>query len=210
MFVDIIINMDKTMSRVIIALLVAVAVFAGVRYFMSNHPISNSGNVRLAESEDEQNFSADQMIEQNISDMESTMDPRDGDGTSQISSALASEPNVIGSSTPGVYSMDPNAKKARQNGCFPKDVLSPQDLLPQDNSTTWAQVNPQGTGTLKDRNFLQAGHHIGVNTVGQTLRNPNLQLRSEPANPQVKVSPWLQATINPDVNRKPFEIGGCA
>ena len=74
--------------------------------------------------------------------------------------------------------------------------------MPQDNSTAWAQVNPQGSGTLKDRNFLQAGHHIGINTVGQTLRNANLQLRSEPPNPQVKVSPWIQSTINPDTNRK--------
>ena len=41
------------------------------------------------------------------------------------------------------------------------------------------------------------------------MRNPNLQIRSEPANPQVKVSPWLQSTIEPDSNRRPLEIGGC-
>ena len=29
-----------------------------------------------------------------------------------------------------------------------------------------------------------------------------------PPNPQVKVSPWLQSTIEPDTNRKPMEIGG--
>ena len=205
--------MDKTTSRVIIAIMVAIAGFLFVKYYMARNIVSNHGNVILEESDEaeyEQNFSSDQMIEQNTSDMDSTTDPRNGSGTSQINSALASDSNIIGSSTPAVYSMDPAAKKTRQSGCFPKDVLSPQDLLPQDNSSTWAQVNPQGSGTLKDRNFLQAGHHIGVNTVGQTLRNPNLQIRSEPANPQVKVSPWLQATINPDVNRKAFEIGGCA
>lgn len=89
--------------------------------------------------------------------------------------------------------------------------LSAQDLLPSDaNSSQWAQVYPSGEGNLKDRNFLQAGYHIGINTVGQTLRNANLQLRSEPPAPQVKVSPWLQSTIEPDLGRKPFEIGGCA
>ena len=91
--------------------------------------------------------------------------------------------------------------------CFPKDQVMPQELLPHDNSSLWAQVNPQGVGSLKDKNFLQAGHHIGVNTVGQTLRNANLQLRSEPSNPQVHVSPWQQSTIEPDMNRKPLEIG---
>ena len=93
--------------------------------------------------------------------------------------------------------------------CFPKDQLSPGELLPKDANSTWAQVNPSGQGELRDQNFLNAGHHIGINTVGQTMRNPNLQIRSEPANPQVKVSPWLQSTIEPDSNRRPLEIGGC-
>ena len=95
-------------------------------------------------------------------------------------------------------------------GCVPKDQLSPEELLPQSNSSEWAKVNPQGVGTLKDKNFLQAGYHVGINTVGQTLRNANLQLRSDPPNPQVAISPWLQSTISPDMNRKPMEIGGCA
>ena len=93
--------------------------------------------------------------------------------------------------------------------CFPKDQLTPSELLPGDANSTWAQVNPAGQGELGDQNFLNAGYHVGVNTVGQTLRNANLQLRSEPPNPQVKVSPWLQSTIEPDSNRKPMEIGGC-
>ena len=37
-----------------------------------------------------------------------------------------------------------------------------------------------------------------------------MQVRSEPPNPQVKVSPWQQSTIEPDMGRKPLEIGGCA
>ena len=107
-------------------------------------------------------------------------------------------------------STEPGVQNMRSQNCFPKEQLTPAELLPQDNSSAWAQVNPTGSGTLKDRNFLQSGHHIGINTVGQTLRNANLQLRSEPPNPQVKVSPWIQSTIDPDTNRKPMEIGGCA
>ena len=93
--------------------------------------------------------------------------------------------------------------------CYPKDQLTPSELLPGDPNTKWAQVNPSGQGDLKDQNFLNAGHHLGVNTVGQSLRNSNLQLRSEPPCPQVKVSPWMQTTIEPDTNRRPMEIGGC-
>ena len=90
--------------------------------------------------------------------------------------------------------------------CYPKDVLSSADLLPRDANSLWAQVSPSGQGSLADQNFLTSGFHIGINTVGQTLRNANRQLRSEPLNPQVKVSPWLQTTIEPDINRRPLEI----
>ena len=90
--------------------------------------------------------------------------------------------------------------------CFPKDVLDPNVLLPNDANSLWAQVSPSGQGSLADQNFLTSGFHIGINTVGQSLRNANRQLRSEPTNPQVKVSPWMQTTIDPDINRRPLEI----
>ena len=118
--------------------------------------------------------------------------------------------DLVGEKIQGEYNSNPALQQLRQAACFPKEMLTPEELKPQDNSSLWAQVNPQGEGTLKGRSFLQAGHHIGINTVGQTLRNANLQLRSEPPNPQVLVSPWNQTTIEPDVNRRPLEIGGCA
>lgn len=93
--------------------------------------------------------------------------------------------------------------------CYPKDVLTSSELLPRDANLLYAQVNPSSQGSLQDQNFLTAGFHIGINTVGQTLRNANRQVRSEPPNPQVKVSPWMQTTIEPDINRLPLEIGGC-
>lgn len=93
--------------------------------------------------------------------------------------------------------------------CFPKDQLAPSELLPANTQSQWSNVNPSGKGNLGDQNFLSAGYHFGTDTVGQSLRNANRQLRSEPANPQVKVSPWMQTTIEPDINRRPLEIGGC-
>jgi hypothetical protein len=91
-------------------------------------------------------------------------------------------------------------------GCYPRDQLTPSELLPKDMDSVWAQQNPMGTGSLKGKNFLSAGALIGVNTVGQTLRNANYQLRSEPANPQVPVSVFNNTTIEPDVNRRNFEV----
>lgn len=91
-------------------------------------------------------------------------------------------------------------------GCYPRDQLTPSELLPKDPNSIWAQQNPMGTGSLKGKNFLSAGALIGVNTVGQSLRNANYQLRSEPPNPQVPVSVFNQTTIEPDVNRRTLEI----
>jgi len=101
-------------------------------------------------------------------------------------------------------------KQKLPKDCFPKDKLTAEDLLPKDAANSkWAKVNPAGQGDVKDQNFLNAGYHVGVNTVGNSLRNPNMQLRSEPPNPHMKVSPWNQTTIESDLNRRPLEIGGC-
>ncbi len=118
--------------------------------------------------------------------------------------------DLVGQGNQAQFSNNPAVQQLRQAACFPKEMLTPEELKPQDNSSLWAQVNPAGEGSLKGRSFLQAGHNIGINTVGQTMRNANLQIRSEPPNPQVSVSPWNQTTIEPDTARKPLEIGGCA
>jgi hypothetical protein len=91
--------------------------------------------------------------------------------------------------------------------CYPKDVLSSADLLPASADSTWAQVVPAGQGALTDQNFLTSGHHIGMNTIGSSLRNASHDLRSEIPNPQVQVSPWNMTTIAPDLMRRPLD--GC-
>ena len=94
--------------------------------------------------------------------------------------------------------------------CFPRDKLTRDDLLPADAANSkWAQANPAGQGDVKDQNFLTAGFHVGINTVGQSQRNPNMQLRSDPPNPKMSVSPWNQSTIEYDDNRRFFEVGSC-
>lgn len=98
----------------------------------------------------------------------------------------------------------PSAEKPAN--CYPKNQLAPQELLPNDPNSKWAQVNPMGAGDIAGKNFLNAGALIGVNTVGQSLRNASWDLRSEPPNPQVQVSPWQISTIEPDTNRRILEI----
>lgn len=89
--------------------------------------------------------------------------------------------------------------------CQKKDPLTPKDLLPTNQAASdFEQQNPDGEGILKGVNYLDATYHVGVNTVGQSLRNANLNLRAEPPNPRVAVSPWLNSTIDTDLIRKPL------
>ena len=93
--------------------------------------------------------------------------------------------------------------------CYPQNTLSPNDLLPsgaeKDQINNFNNENPSGEGILKGVNFLDAGFHVGVNTIGQSLRNANLNLRAEPPNPRVKVSPWMNTTIDTDLSRKSLD-----
>lgn len=97
----------------------------------------------------------------------------------------------------------------RSSSCYPKDDVKPSDLIPRDSADSrWARMNPSGQGDIQDQNFLSAGFNLGIDTQASSLRNANHDIRSEPSNPQVQVSPWNMSTIQPDTNRRPLEIGG--
>lgn len=92
-------------------------------------------------------------------------------------------------------------------GCYSGSVLQAPDLLPHDvGDNAWQETSPQAQGHITDQNFLESGHHYGINTVGQSLKNANRQLRSDPPIPKVNVGPFRNSTVSPDTNRKSFEI----
>ena len=83
---------------------------------------------------------------------------------------------------------------------------SPGNLLPKDANSAWGQ-NPGGNGPLNGISFLKAGALVGIDTVGSSMRNANLQIRSEPANPRRETGPWNQSTIESNNIYPCFEIG---
>ena len=115
--------------------------------------------------------------------------------------------NEVYSSVSGSSSMDIAGVPSFTANANANTNQNPADLLPKDSNSQWAQLHPQGKGVLANIGLLKAGHMIGINTIGQSLRNANLQLRSEPPNPQVNVGPWQQSTIEPDLFRVPLELG---
>ena len=84
---------------------------------------------------------------------------------------------------------------------YQESTLSSSELLPNGKiGADWAAVNPVGAEDLKGQNFLQSGYHSNINIVGisQTKRNQSYDIRSELPNPQSKVGPFLNSTIDPD------------
>jgi hypothetical protein len=94
---------------------------------------------------------------------------------------------------------------------YTQNVLSSSELLPKGEiGASWAAVNPVGKSDLDGQNFLQAGYHANINIIGisQTNRNPTYDIRSEQPNPQSKVGPFLQTTIDPDPFRANRALDG--
>lgn len=84
---------------------------------------------------------------------------------------------------------------------YQETTLDSSELLPKgEMGASWAAVNPASGEDMKGQNYLQAGHHSNIGIIGmsQTNRNATYDIRSEVPNPQSKVGPFLQTTIDPD------------
>ncbi len=86
---------------------------------------------------------------------------------------------------------------------------NPSDLLPSPASgkNGWDVLDSVGTSAGANPDLLEAGHHSGIDTVGQSLRNANLQVRSDPQIPIQDTGPWNQTTIEATNVQVPFNLG---
>jgi len=126
-----------------------------------------------------------------------------GNNTVQPSSDPLGQ-NEVFSSVSGMQTSSPDSPMLSASA----NINNPAELLPKDTNSQWAQLNPVGQGAFSNNDgMLNAGYHIGIDSIGSSLRNANLQIRSEPVNPQVYVGPWNMSTITPDFMRPPLEIG---
>ena len=115
--------------------------------------------------------------------------------------AVSQQPAPLASDASNVSNM------AAPVGASQLPVANPADLLPRDSNNQWGSLNPSGSGDLQGQNLLSATFLTGIDTIGNTMKNANLQLRSEPPNPQLNVGPWNQSTFAPDLMRTPLELG---
>ena len=81
-----------------------------------------------------------------------------------------------------------------------KQKIKPNELLPK------AAVDMKGENFLNATLSQSTEQVIGKPTQVHRSRL-NYDLRSTPPNPQLEVSPWNMSTMEPDVDRRHFEIG---
>ena len=199
--------MNEDLSRILLIAGVGLVLYYLYRQYTSGQTIKNSGSVSVnptvpvTSSVSSSNPTVKKMIHPQVDESAATPSRHEIDYNQnvvpfpQMSNNFAPQNNY-------------NQDHLQGLACFPKDELRAEDLIPrEDVHNAWTETNPQGPGVLSDKNFLESGHHFWINTVGQSLKNPNLQIRSDPAIPQVAVGPWQQSTTEPDTNRLPLEIG---
>jgi hypothetical protein len=207
--------------RVLLVVLAAAILFMLITYYgrSSNgaSAINAAADGVIASEGLDERFYQDNDLTQDALAGPSISGPTDEESTSATAAPSAgpqpSEPTSNEDYLAVDYGTPSKSASAEAGGqvCFPKEKpLKASDLLPKDAANSkWAQANPAGQGSLSDVQLLTAGYHLGVNTVGQSLRNANLQLRSEPPNPRMNVSCWNQSTIEYDGGRRFFEVGEC-
>jgi len=120
-----------------------------------------------------------------------------------------SVPGGVGGNAVSVQGIQGRTPSSQQT--YQETQLSSSELLPKGEiGASWAAVNPVGAEDLKGQNFLQAGYHSNINVVGiaQTNRNASWDIRSELPNPQSKVGPFLNTTIDPDPFKASRQLEG--
>ena len=120
-----------------------------------------------------------------------------------------SMPHGVAGNAVAVGGMQGRTPSSQQT--YQENTLSSSELLPNGKiGADWAAVNPVGAEDLKGQNFLQAGYHSNINIVGisQTKRNQSYDIRSELPNPQSKVGPFLNTTIDPDPFKASRQLEG--
>jgi hypothetical protein len=92
---------------------------------------------------------------------------------------------------------------------FNKNVVKKydsKDYLPREVNDEWFDTDfSKAKVDSKDDKMIPTNRYvIGVNTVGQSLKNATYDIRGTIPNPKYTVSPWNNSTYEPDYNIKPL------
>ena len=81
-----------------------------------------------------------------------------------------------------------------------------KDFLPKEINNKWFDTDfSQAKFNVNDDKLINTERYVvGINTVGQSLKNASYDIRGTIPNPKFSVSPWNNSTYEPDTNLKPL------
>jgi len=79
-----------------------------------------------------------------------------------------------------------------------------KDFLPKEINNQWFDTDfSQAKFNINDDKLINTERYVvGINTVGQSLKNASYDIRGTVPNPKFTVSPWNNSTYEPDMNLK--------
>lgn len=84
----------------------------------------------------------------------------------------------------------------------PEDLYDSNNYLPQEHRDDWYEVMPEPV-SVKNRSLINVTRPIGVNTISTTKKNASYDIRGTPACPKYVISPFLNSSIEQDINLDP-------
>ena len=183
---------------------------------ITNINLDNSGNQLLSFQLYQQAVNAATPTKNQLESISGQSQEQTGSGAIAEGGGLSADTapyNVFGNSSPNLYDAEFQAvnfasnRAERVSACAQNaPTFVATSLLPKPNipgQETWDINAPDNI--LANQNFLSSTQQVGVDTVLGSLRNPSYDIRNNIPNPINVVSPWLNTTILPDLERRPLD-----
>jgi c-di-AMP phosphodiesterase-like protein len=83
------------------------------------------------------------------------------------------------------------------------ELFNDDKLLPQEVNKDWFETMPDPI-KVKNRHLININKPFGTDTIGSSLKNASRDIRGNIPAPKFVVSPFLNSSIEPDLNTKGF------
>ena len=105
---------------------------------------------------------------------------------------------------PDPMAASPASTNAKTDNVLPSTTDKHNDLLPKDVHSDWAKLNPVASSNIVGSDLLDSKAFMGQ--ISQYKGIMNYDIRAAPVIEKREVSPWLQSTFEPDVNRTGIQL----
>jgi len=178
-----------------------------------NSEDEDAENVMLDETTEENNMMEESNIRQESSNAEEESNDLDvyfqnsGENELNRNTFGPNDSSSVGAELSTAYDNPLPKESCRDCIDFSKNKqrkYNSKDYLPQDINDEWFETDfSNAKYQVNDDKLINTDKYVvGINTVGQSLKNPSYDIRGTIPNPKITVSPWNQSTIEPDFNIK--------